>query len=316
MQPKVSILVPVYNRETLIGRCIQSALDQTILDIEVVVVDNASTDSTWDICNQFSKKDNRVKVFRNETNIGPVKNWYECLKHASGEYVKILYSDDWLETCYLSETLLAFNSNVSMVASSVNVHMKNEVVRYVNNASIHSSKEVVEGVLTFSNNWCVSPSAWIFRRKDFVDIADVNVVNNFKIDYMSHGMGTDALILLNIVVRYPQVAYVDKVLVHFDCPLDSITGQSDHISYLSNRIVSNAFFVESKRNYLGGKFCSAFNLIALVVLIRCYGVYGVLRYFKLFTNSYPKLRFSFSYVMWKLMMRGSKKSRGEKLGDE
>ena len=56
----VSILVPVFNREELIGDCIQSALDQTFDDLEVVVVDNASTDGTWDVCRTYGEKDSRV----------------------------------------------------------------------------------------------------------------------------------------------------------------------------------------------------------------------------------------------------------------
>ena len=315
MQPKVSVLIPVYNREKLIGRCIQSALNQSMTDIEVVVVDNASTDDTWDVCSQFAKMDNRVKIFCNATNIGPVRNWYECLKHARGEYVKILYSDDWLEPFFLSKSLSMFNDDVGMVTSSVMIHMKNQEIRYTNNASIHPSKKVVKGFLTYSNNWCVSPSAWIFRRKDFIEIDKIVFENEFGIDYLSHGMGSDTLILLNVAIKYPQIVYIDQTLVNFGCPLDSITGQTDHITYIVNRLVSNSFFVETKRSYLGANFCAVFNLIALIALIRCYGFRGIEKYSMLFTKSYPKFRFSLSLDILKLMIKGSKKRHG-KLGEE
>ena len=77
--PRVSILIPVYNREALIGECIQSALFQTFTDFEVIIVDNASTDNTWGICQRFAEQDKRVRVFRNEKNIGPVRNWRRCV---------------------------------------------------------------------------------------------------------------------------------------------------------------------------------------------------------------------------------------------
>jgi len=73
--PKVSILIPVFNRKDYIAECIQSALDQTFTDFEVVVVDNASEDGTWEICQQFAANDQRVRIFQNDTNIGPVRNW-------------------------------------------------------------------------------------------------------------------------------------------------------------------------------------------------------------------------------------------------
>lgn len=95
--PRVSILIPVYNREKYIADCIQSALDQTFHDFEIVVVDNASNDGTWEICQEYAARDNRVRIFRNASNIGPVRNWIRCAQEARGEYSKILFSDDLLE---------------------------------------------------------------------------------------------------------------------------------------------------------------------------------------------------------------------------
>ena len=55
--PLVSILIPVYNRQDLLPVCIESALAQTITDLEVVIVDNASTDKTWEVCQKFARQD-------------------------------------------------------------------------------------------------------------------------------------------------------------------------------------------------------------------------------------------------------------------
>ena len=103
--PLVSILIPVYNREKVVSRAIDSALAQTYRNIEIIVCDNASTDGTWDVLQKYAKQDERVKVFRNETNVGPVRNWMECLKRASGEYAKYLWSDDEILPTFV-ETML------------------------------------------------------------------------------------------------------------------------------------------------------------------------------------------------------------------
>src|SRR5579872_5687154 len=96
--PLVSIIVPVYNRRRLLAECLESALDQTWRDMEVVVVDNASTDGTWDVCRAFARADSRVRIFRNPENIGPVRNWQRCFREAEGRFGKLLFSEDVLSS--------------------------------------------------------------------------------------------------------------------------------------------------------------------------------------------------------------------------
>ena len=103
--PIVSILVPVYNRELLIARTLQSALAQTVPDIEVVVVDNQSTDRTFDVVAAMAEQDKRIKLFRNPENLGPVRNWMKCAEYASAPYAKILFSDDLMAPTYIERTL-------------------------------------------------------------------------------------------------------------------------------------------------------------------------------------------------------------------
>ena len=65
----VSILIPVYNREDYIGACIESAIKQTVTNIEIIIIDNASTDGTWVICQKYSERDSRIRIIRNEVNL-------------------------------------------------------------------------------------------------------------------------------------------------------------------------------------------------------------------------------------------------------
>ena len=64
LKNKVSILVPVYNREDLIGQTLNSALNQTYKNIEIIVVDNSSTDNTWEVVQSYEKQDSRIKAFQ------------------------------------------------------------------------------------------------------------------------------------------------------------------------------------------------------------------------------------------------------------
>lgn len=81
----VSVLVPVYNRRDIIVETLSSALSQTYQNIEIVVVDNCSADGTWELISDLAKTDSRLRVFRNATNLGPVRNWLRCLQEAKGK---------------------------------------------------------------------------------------------------------------------------------------------------------------------------------------------------------------------------------------
>lgn len=93
MSPEVSIIMPAYNTEAYIAQAIQSALDQTLDRIEVIVVDDCSTDRTGEIARSFS--DLRVRVLRNERNCGITVSSNRAIEQAQGNWIAILDSDDW-----------------------------------------------------------------------------------------------------------------------------------------------------------------------------------------------------------------------------
>ena len=101
----VSILIPTYNREKIILETLNCAVNQTYKNTEVIVVDNKSTDNGFEIIKGFAKSHPNVRVYQNEENIGPVKNWLKCMDYATGEYAKILWSDDLIAPDFIEMTL-------------------------------------------------------------------------------------------------------------------------------------------------------------------------------------------------------------------
>jgi len=95
-QPKVSIIIPVYNAEKYLERCVRSLMNQTLEEIEIILVDDSSTDSSLQLCNSFSEEDNRIKVIHKE-NEGAGKARNTALKLATGEYIGFLDADDYVE---------------------------------------------------------------------------------------------------------------------------------------------------------------------------------------------------------------------------
>lgn len=98
---KVSVIVPVYKAEKYLTKCVDSILNQTYSNIEVLLVDDGSPDKSIIICEHFAQKDSRVKVFH-EKNSGVSTARNLALNHVSGKWIMFVDSDDWLETDCIS----------------------------------------------------------------------------------------------------------------------------------------------------------------------------------------------------------------------
>ena len=95
MNPMVSIIVPVYNAELSLHRCIDSILNQEYTDFELLLMDDGSKDSSGTICDEYAAKDTRVRVIHKE-NSGVSDTRNQALELACGKYLQVLDSDDWI----------------------------------------------------------------------------------------------------------------------------------------------------------------------------------------------------------------------------
>lgn len=93
---KISIIVPVFNAEMYIERCIESVLKQTYTDFELLLVNDGSTDNSRNICDAYAQKDKRIRVIT-KNNEGPSAARNSALKIATGEYIGFIDSDDWID---------------------------------------------------------------------------------------------------------------------------------------------------------------------------------------------------------------------------
>ena len=100
----ISIIVPVYNTSKYIQRCIDSILQQTYKNIEIIVVDNDSDDCTRDVIEGFS--DSRIVYHKNGKNLGMVGNWNRCLSLAQGEFIQFVCADDVLDRRSIEKKVL------------------------------------------------------------------------------------------------------------------------------------------------------------------------------------------------------------------
>ncbi len=111
LAPKVTIGMPVYNGQMYLAETIDSVLAQTFTDFELVICDNASTDTTGDICRKYASTDSRIRYFRNETNIGSVLNHRRTLDLARGKYFRWGSANDLCRPALLERCVAVLDSN-------------------------------------------------------------------------------------------------------------------------------------------------------------------------------------------------------------
>ena len=107
----ISVLVAVYNAEAYLEQCLDSLLGQTLQDIQVLCIDDCSTDKSWDILQSYARKDSRVELFQMPENSGQAKARNEGLRHARGRFVAFLDSDDWMAHDALEQCVEVFESH-------------------------------------------------------------------------------------------------------------------------------------------------------------------------------------------------------------
>lgn len=95
-QPKISIIIPLYNKEQYIARCIESIQNQSFQDFEIILIDDCSSDKSIKIIHKMAETDNRIKCISHEKNLGTMKARETGYKNAKGEYIVFVDSDDTL----------------------------------------------------------------------------------------------------------------------------------------------------------------------------------------------------------------------------
>lgn len=97
MNYKISVLVAAYNASKFINQCLDSLVNQTLKDIQIICIDDASTDHTLSVLNEYAERDERILVLKNKKNLGLAKTRNKGLIYATGEFITFLDSDDWFE---------------------------------------------------------------------------------------------------------------------------------------------------------------------------------------------------------------------------
>jgi len=237
----VSIIVPVYNAEKYLQKCINCILSQTFTDFECILVDDCSKDNSLMLCEEYIQKDNRIKLIRNKTNIGSSLTRKAGFENCSGEYVIYIDADDFIEIDMLDKLYSkAISENYDMTYCDYYCHNKSNNVIYMK-------------VPELSANFLMN------IKYSILDLGDGGAVWNKlvkrviyeKIEFPKDGYAEDQYIATQIFFYIKKTAYVNTALYHYQYNHNSWTYNSrrNWARYVGLKNNFNKIFVFIIKNY-------------------------------------------------------------------
>ena len=213
----ISIIVPVYNTEAYLRKCLDSILCQTVGDMEVICVDDGSTDESPRILDVYVAADSRVKVIH-QKNGGLVSARKVGLKAATGEYIGYVDSDDWIETNMyekLFEALTDGKADIAMCGRVEEIGHTGRKVRHGFQAGRYDKQELIENIYPCMIvngaffEWGIFPGVWdkLFRRE---------TLEKFQMAVDERlTMGEDAVCTYPALLHAENICILDECLYHY-----------------------------------------------------------------------------------------------------
>ena len=221
MNGLVSIIIPVYNTEKYLRRCLDSVIGQTYYNIEVIIVDDGSNDDSLNICKQYAFLDHRID-FIHQSNAGVSTARNVGLKNAKGDYICLIDADDYLDDRYV-ETMLKAMANVDMVACSSYIlegdDGKCQSINTIAKDSMLSKKEALYCLFN-SNGY----HGWCWNKMFKLDVIKKNTLHfEEKLKFCE-----DELFCLQYILHIDSACFIKDRLYHYVRNEKSV----NHIIYL------------------------------------------------------------------------------------
>ena len=220
----VSVVVPIYNSEPFLDRCIKSVVDQSYKNIEIILVNDGSTDSSANLCDYYASIDKRIKVIH-KTNGGLVSSRKTGLMHSTGDYVLYIDGDDWIETSLIEDYVNeAIKNDADLVISSHIVNLEGNEEILVNSlpAGVYHKKDLLSKIYPkmlytgkFSQFGIFSYAWGKLYKRDTLLTNQLNVSEEIT-------MGEDALCLYPTLLKSKTLVILNKPLYHYRQRADSL----------------------------------------------------------------------------------------------
>lgn len=221
--PLVSVVIPAYNAAATIETALRSALDQTVREIEVLVVDDGSTDATLPTVQRLLSADDRVQLLRQTTRGGVNRARNAALERARGRWIAVLDADDWYDPERL-EILLATNADrYDLIADSQVLHEaeRQRVRPVLAEDQVLGPADIVGSKLDMRKRGGLGMLKPVIR-KSMLDAGPTRYVESMRV-------GGDFVFLMDCLARSPRLLLVSRPMYHYRVAAGSLT-RSKHLT--------------------------------------------------------------------------------------
>lgn len=222
----ISIIVPVYNVEQYLRKCIDSLVNQTYTNLEIILVDDGSIDNSGAICDSYAKMDKRIKVIHKDNGgLSDARN--VGIKNSMGEYVALVDSDDYVENNYISELYNQIKkNNTNMAVSQISIvngknNKRKKCEKYFD--EVLTNKECLKRLL-LEDNFSVSANAKLYSKQLFEKI-------EYPVGRLYEDNGT----------TYKLILECDKI---------SVSNQKNYNYIIRKNSITNTVFSLKKLDYI------------------------------------------------------------------
>lgn len=245
--PQISVVVPVYKVEKYLARCIDSILDQTYKDFELILVDDGSPDKCGEMCDEFARKDNRIKVIHKKNGgLSDARN--VGIENAIGRYIAFVDSDDFIHSEMLSvlyENIIETSSEISICSfqmvyseSECLTEYQNKKIKLNNMDALHKlyGPDSVKFIVTWNK---------LYLKELFDDI-------KFPVGRLHE----DEFTTYKLIYKSDSVVYSDAQLYFYFQREDSITGSKtikNYVDTIDAYVEACDFYIEKNQSLLADK---------------------------------------------------------------
>lgn len=204
---KISVIIPVYNAEKYLNKCLDSVINQTYEKWEVIAIDDGSCDKSLSILNEYSKLDSRIKV-HTQKNQGPGMTRNNGIKYSNGDYLVFLDSDDYIEDYYFEELKICVENNDSDVVF-IDLVQEDSKGKILKNELMSKYKEKDKD--TIIRHQMTGKLPWGGCRK----AVRKSLIENNNIEYSIDTVGEEALFSFRVLYSAKVISFIDRVCYHY-----------------------------------------------------------------------------------------------------
>ncbi|EAJ1011725.1 TPA: beta-1,3 galactosyltransferase, partial [Campylobacter jejuni] len=221
---QISIILPTYNVEKYIARALESCINQTFKDIEIIVVDDCGNDKSIDIAKEYASKDDRIKIIHNEENLKLLRARYEGAKVATSPYIMFLDSDDYLELNACEECIkildMGGGGKIDLLCFEAFITNAKKSIKKLNiKQGKYNNKEFTMQILKTKNPFW---TMWAKIIKKDIYLKAFNMLNLKK--EIKINMAEDALLYYPLTILSNEIFYLTQPLYTQHVNSNSITN--------------------------------------------------------------------------------------------